>query len=87
MLDLYNTVADGRGRWRAPTPYDANVVRSYRETGDFQMTTNADLSFCQNSLPPIVNTFLHFVLSVQDGILLASDSFNLSLAKRMPFGQ
>ena len=34
MLDLYDSVADGRGRWRAPTPYDANVVRSLRETGE-----------------------------------------------------
>ncbi|XP_043229362.1 bone morphogenetic protein 2-like [Amphibalanus amphitrite] len=31
MVDLYNSVADGRGRWRGPTPYDANVVRSLRE--------------------------------------------------------
>ena len=36
MLDLYNSVADGRGRWRAPTPFDANVVRSHRETGEHE---------------------------------------------------
>ncbi|XP_037091522.1 bone morphogenetic protein 2-like [Pollicipes pollicipes] len=32
MLELYNRVADDRGRRRGPTPYGASVVRSCRET-------------------------------------------------------
>ena len=45
MLDLYNSVTDGRGRWRGPAPYGASVVRSLPETGQSAESRGGDLRF------------------------------------------